>query len=598
MKNIVIITCIIFGSIQSFGQNQLIEVSEIIGVADKIRCKTSGIVDINSHLQLKIIHKNIAIKVGNTTNANPKLISELQQYDKLLVYQKDIQVVLSMDLSNSLLSERIEILGKFSDKMDDFYEIVFGDRELEGKFVAYYDEFEVLPETEKVKYGDYYIGYGIAQLSIEISKNLNRLQKIIDNKKIKIQITAYLNTKEESNKKVHIENFDDYKLGEFFEVERWATSFSEEDITAFNNTQELSNKLNSLVDENFKNMNDFLHNNINSVECINNLLKEIKNILIKKETIFTTNFDIATTTLKQIKYEFTDFYSIASKINDYDGVTENALELFNTAQNEFTVKAKALPRKIEVIIDNLPIALRDTNPDIISLISSFESCKSIILADLGKLKSIAAITTKFLTPSQITAINGMEIGKEVYSYSIEDLPDAGYINLRKTGKRSNGDKLEINISIKTPDEPEKKKKGTTVILGKQILTLQQINLYSVSNVSVILANPFNYSDKVTLENKFQFAPSGSLLFKFGSRTNKTWNYLEPGIGFNISTPDFDLDGTPEIGLGGVFTLLKDVISIGISYNTKTDNPYWFFGLSLPFSVPGIPINNIETNAKK
>ena len=99
-----------------------------------------------------------------------------------------------------------------------------------------------------------------------------------------------------------------------------------------------------------------------------------------------------------------------------------------------------------------------------------------------------------------------------------------------------------------------------------------------------------------LENKFQFTPSGSLLFKFGSRKSRTWNYLEPGIGFNISTPDFDLDGTPEIGLGGVLTVLKDVLSIGVSYNTKTDNPYWFFGLSLPFSIPGVPINSVQTNA--
>ena len=112
-----------------------------------------------------------------------------------------------------------------------------------------------------------------------------------------------------------------------------------------------------------------------------------------------------------------------------------------------------------------------------------------------------------------------------------------------------------------------------------------------------MAQPYFYSsDVVKLDNPFQFAPAGNLLFKKGSRENKTWHFINPGFGFSMSTPDFDLDGVPEVGVGAVVTALNDVISLGISYNTKTDNPYWFFGLSLPFDMMGLPVNTIQTES--
>ena len=594
MRQRIITAFVLLASILSYGQDRLIEISEIKNLTDTIPINPSGIIDINSDLALKIMRDNLAMKVGSTTKANPQLISELERYNKILTYQKGIQDVLHTDLTNATLSERITVLGKFSDQMSDFYTDLFEDKELEEKFEAYYDAFEELPVVEQKKYGDYYVPYGLEQLSIEIAENLKQLQEIIDQKKIEIQVTAYLNTKEEINRKVHVENFDEYELGEFYKVDRWVTSFSKEDVVAFNNTQELANELNDLVDNNFKDIQSVLKENIRSVECTNNLLKEINQLIADRETIFSTNLSVATLALHEIKESFTELYKIADSVKEYDGTSGNVLELFNATQEEFMTKAITLPSKIDVILQNLPIEIRDGNPEIVSLKGSFESCKTIIQSDIAQLKKISQVVTGIMKPSRIAAQNGMDIGKKVYAFGISELPEKGYIDLKRTGKRANGDQLLIRVTILTPEPKTKKKRRTTI--DKMVLTLQQIKVYSRSNVSVILASPFNASENVMLENKFQFTPSGSLLFKYGSRSSRTWNYLEPGIGFNISTPDFDLDGTPEIGLGAVITALKDVLSVGVSYNTKTDNPYWFFGISLPFSIPGVPINNVQTNA--
>lgn len=594
MRQRIITAFVLLVAILSYGQNGLIEISEIKNLNDTIQINPSGIIDINSDLELKIMHKNIAMKVGNSTKANPQLISELEKYNQLLIFQKGIQEDLNTDLTNATLSERITVLGRFSDKVSDFYEELFKDKELEDKFETYWEAFEKLSVVEQKKYGNYYVPYGFEQLLTEITENLKQLQENIDQKKIKIQVTAYLNTMEEVNKKVHVENFDEYELGEFYKVDRWVTSFSKEDIVAFNNNQELANELNDLVNNNFNDIQSVLKDNIGSVECINNLLKKINQMIADRETIFNANLSVASLAMYKIKESSTELYKIAANIKNYDGTSGNALELFNETQEEFITKAEILSGEIAQIFQNLPAEIRDNNPEIISLKGSFESCKNTIDTDIAKLKKIALVASNLLMPSRIAAQNGMDIGKKVYAYGISELPEKGYIDLKRTGKRANGDQLLIRVTINTPDA--KNERLTTTTIDKMVLTLQQIKVYSRSNVSVILASPFNASDNVMLENKFQFTPSGSLLFKFGSRRSRTWNYLEPGIGFNISTPDFDLDGTPEIGLGGVITVLKDVLSIGVSYNTKTDNPYWFFGLSLPFSIPGVPINNVQTNA--
>ncbi|MFX7804608.1 hypothetical protein ABTK17_20430, partial [Acinetobacter baumannii] len=66
-------------------------------------------------------------------------------------------------------------------------------------------------------------------------------------------------------------------------------------------------------------------------------------------------------------------------------------------------------------------------------------------------------------------------------------------------------------------------------------------------------------------------------------------------GFHISTPDFDLDGYPDVSYGGVLTLFRNVLSTGIAYNTRTSSPFWFFGLALPFTTLGLPFGgNVQS----
>ncbi len=124
-----------------------------------------------------------------------------------------------------------------------------------------------------------------------------------------------------------------------------------------------------------------------------------------------------------------------------------------------------------------------------------------------------------MAPFKNTAKVADEIGGKALEFSLDNFPEIGYIDLKTTGKRMNGDELEIKIKLKTEEDKAKNLPGET--LEMRTFTLQQIKVYSITKVTLILAIPPASSNVELLEkNNVQFSPSGSLLFKFGSRKSK------------------------------------------------------------------------------
>ncbi len=67
--------------------------------------------------------------------------------------------------------------------------------------------------------------------------------------------------------------------------------------------------------------------------------------------------------------------------------------------------------------------------------------------------------------------------------------------------------------------------------------------------------------------------------------------LAARIEVNVAALDFDHDDTPELGVAGVLSLLRDYVQFGAGYNLGTDNGYWFFGLRLP--APAFTLGGVE-----
>ena len=186
-------------------------------------------------------------------------------------------------------------------------------------------------------------------------------------------------------------------------------------------------------------------------------------------------------------------------------------------------------------------------------------------------------------------VNGNQVikdalGGDVFKRNISELPEYGYIDLKTIGKRISGEFIDITLSYQVEGSNESLK-DEIQIHNKQ-LSMELVSFHSVTSVSVVLASPIGDSDDVKLTRKYQVAPAASLLLKLGSRKSKLWNNISPGIGIIMATPDMDLDGSPDVSFGGSASLFRDVLSLGVSYNTRTDSGFYHIGLSLPFNVFG------------
>ncbi len=574
--------------------SQILQIKEINYNTQKIiHLEPFSIIDINCKLEIQLNRDSLRVKISRSAAKNTELLDKLDRLNSVLKNQIEILSIISNNIKSASQTENIKILGDYSVLMSDFYNRLYKDPILYNEVNALYQEyFNIDNKIDKILYPSPQV-YVIKKLSYSGKEILNDIQESEELKKIQIQMVAFINTKEKYNNKVHIENFDQYAVGEFYNVPRWETAFSEDDIEKFKQTQDLANKLNKIVDSNLSDLTNLLKKQFQSISCVENLLKTAQNLIDNRKILFKENDSLAISYLLAIKLNLDGLLRITNGLTNFSEQekNKNMLELFNSSSQQFIITIKSLPNTIDSLSKKLLLDLKDSNSPLFAFIDSIRLCEDKLKADVDKVISITQYASNLLTLFKNSANSAQDIGDEVLSFTLSDLPNTGYIDLKTTGKRDNGDELVIRVIARTEDQIQKNMPGQTIEM--QTLTIQQVKFYSVSKVTLIAAKPLDNSTDVKLENKFQFAPSGSLLLKFGSRNCKTWNFLNPGFGFNMSTPDFDLDGTPDAALGGVLTFLNDIISFGLDYNFNTDSPFWFFGLSIPFNMPGLPINNIQ-----
>lgn len=126
---------------------------------------------------------------------------------------------------------------------------------------------------------------------------------------------------------------------------------------------------------------------------------------------------------------------------------------------------------------------------------------------------------------------------------------------------------------------------------RRYVTITRIAAHFRMSGSLVLANPYNRESNsaITLSNQFQFAPTYGVMMKWGSRKSKFYNeVVSLGVGLSFSSPDFNLDGTPEFGTGIMMTAFRDIMSVGWGWNFGVDAPYGFVGFNIPFTIGGLP----------
>jgi hypothetical protein len=539
------------------------------------------IIEINSNLEIHISKAKLVEAIN-------KQFPQLKQYQelesKLITLQqalKNQSVVISI-LEKQLAT--IEEQKSFFKIMEAFLFEVQANPFLGKRFEDLSAEFFT---TEAFANGEVPEPYIFSNLNNDITQ-IEKELKSIETDKYSVSVMAFKKNKTGGDR-VHIQNYDTYSNSEFFTVERWVTGLSNEQKQQLEALSKIARENNAKKLDIFNELKQSLLNEFKSIACITAFKKDSFNFIktIELNDALPNEVKSKIAELNQLVSKFETLYQILkTDINQWN------ISILTEIKNELQsviAHLKSLNTNfsdLKTLISQTPFTAKFT-----PLAAQFSTCYSTLKQDFEKLQQGVAL----LFNLQTNYLANKSIGDEIIAFSLDNLPETGFINLKGTGQRQNGDELLIEIVLRTPSHSKESITERITTLEQREFIMQLTGARSEVAVGLIFASPFN-KDNLNLQNNrdFFYTPSASLLLKFGSKKSYFYNdFLDFGIGLNFAAPDFNTDGTPEFGTGIITTAFKDIISVGVNYNITLDSMYWFFGINLPFNFPGIPINSVK-----
>jgi hypothetical protein len=226
-----------------------------------------------------------------------------------------------------------------------------------------------------------------------------------------------------------------------------------------------------------------------------------------------------------------------------------------------------------------------------SIVSEIEALPELMRLKADALKLLVQrklnAMVKTLVPPEIAGllegykfdVASLMYSDKVFKLSISNVPVTTDLDLGTTGKRGEGDKILVKLTV--ADET-----GKPIIEEARDITMYSLAVHLQGTVGVVFAHP---TVTTAITKQFQMAPYYNLLFKSvwpwtekhhrrSAMNNSFWDF---SWGLHVSTPDFSKDDVPELGVGVVVSGIKDLIQVGFAHNIFENKPYWFFGIRLP-----------------
>jgi hypothetical protein len=409
----------------------------------------------------------------------------------------------------------------------------------------------------------------------------------------------------------HLAGFDTNPQGEQFVVERFNLQLTDAQKQELTNITALSKKINSdglsalqLWQDAGQVLLENVAENSKTAQCIRDLQKKINDdkaeigattaALRKQYDDAKGNVDTYVALLDSLKKKYSgdgtaagmpaDQFLIQTN-DDMVNLVEQSRQLaadLETAANTFTTIASGLPGTAKT--------------DISALAAATKNCAATAKDDVDNWKkSILGQINALRTGTNFDRTT-LEFSDAVTKLSIDKIPDSTFLPLTYTGPRKRGDALTVRLAVGRPNSAE-------VPLEEGDFVLYQTLPYITLKVGLIFAHPNKPASTATSGSTatdtavkhFQTAPAYSVLLKKDSPTRMWWNtLLDPGVGLNLAALDFNHDDTPELGVGAVVSVFRDLVQVGYGYNVPLGKRYAFFGLRLP--IPSFTLNGAQTGS--
>ncbi len=563
---------------------------------DRKPIANGAIVDINAMLRLELDKNQIAAKarqMAGGTEFNTALLTDLRS---LLQNQSHILQLLETQPD----APDLEGLYELEELMTPYLEQIERSPQLRAFFNEAVQRYDAqYPRTRErraqvargeVPSRDAFI---LQEFSLLARRLSSQIAGEIPTGQVKFMLSGTLHTARDNRLIKLSDEFDDYEA-QFYTVPRWQLTLTPEDKQMIQDIARISDSIEMLLKTKGVDLLAWFKTSLQSDDCLRNLAQNANEVAqFIEEQIPAKAAQLQATVLRPIQVAGNLAVELSS-IKNVNPATSGP-DLLDEVSRKIARSADSIQLLLSMLEQDI-IGILDVRtaaePMIKSAMSTFTDCKEKLQQDLDNLHKIRRNILNTFSAARATAQAGHIIGDKVRRLPVDLIPEESIIDLRQTGMRTNGDQISIRATLILEENGQETGRKR---LEEVLFNLQQVGLYSIVKPMLLLANPLTQNANVRLERKYQFAPSYSLLFKWGSRRSKAFNqFWSPSFGFNFSSTDFDTNSVPEFGVALEFTFLRDYLATGLGYNFGADASFFFLGFRLPIASVPLPIfNNVD-----
>jgi hypothetical protein len=576
-----------------------------------------SIVDINSRIAIyvnkSLVRKQALKLVGAKTPQD--LVDQMDGMTEILHQQASILELLGSG-DHFTLEERKKNLNRFSEKMLKLLKFLNQDPEFRKKVNA-------ALSTPSKNGGEY------REIFALVDERLQGLQSQLkmSYSGVRFRLGAWLKGKSGEHP-LHIDGFDTYGQGNFFQYPFFTLPTSEEVREKFKALRDAANRFNTggvsallNIKQNLQKLDNFLKTELEtSTTCMKTALENAKNAIkqqvvdlpLPKTRAFLTKIKEIRENIKSIRQHIKSIKASPAdletqieairEIRDLVSLIKQGVKFlqdeWGTIKEELIKGAKTLTSEIKAIVQ--------TQLDIVSN-TCFTGLINFVKTIGGDMVGFFDNFNNSMLMLSEQSKSALKLGEDVTRLLIDNIPEVGTLDLRFAGRRSDNDEVYIKAVLEQqPPTGTAALAGTATLsstatpainsqplkIGDKVLVLYKIVAIKLTP-GLIFADAFK-NENVSFNKKFQASPSYNVILSFGNRKSISWNrFLKIGIGINVAALDFNQDSTRELGLGVVLSAFKDFFHIGVGRNMQFDQWYWFFGLKLPWGNLSIPTTSVN-----
>ncbi|MEM9884284.1 MAG: hypothetical protein AAF849_00205 [Bacteroidota bacterium] len=620
MKNTFFLLFALFTAPSLLGQSSeqhlitLVEESTTGKFKDTIPYEGAAIVDINSRILVKVNIAELEDQMFRFQGiaAQDNRLAKLRKLNELMRNQNDIL---------SLLNDKFMGANSANAKLSDYQafarlvDATFEEIENDDEIIEIVDS-EATERRFNREGGNFallvfdILGEKAQAIRESLLESLAVDGKVDSTLMIYFRLGAHIKNKT-GGRPIHIENFDDLTTEEYIEVSRFGTPISEEEEKALFRNKEIQDS----IGLNMNSLGGHLKSTVKAK--VDNLFPsdttKVRFTKLFKNSLDLLNKDISTRPAAQVLLENEINLERVSRL--YRFAAENFETFANLFPSEKLLQNETYTEAFDDLGNLVKRAYEAFHGDYLAYSSStsfgseipgleqlttvdnsYEDFNQKVQNDIGEAKTMLGGLERLLQTFRKSYVENEDFTEDVRRFTVGKIPSNGYIELKGIGERRAGDEILIRAIIERGQDKSNPNYEDREIYRRYV-EMARISPHLKMAGTLVLASPYRRTRNadVTLENQFQFAPSYGIFMKWGSRKNKFYNdFLMPGVGVGFSSPDFNLDGTPEFGAGVMLTAFRDILSVGWSWNFGVDSSYGFIGFNVPFTVGGVPGLNSAT----